>query len=145
MGYCIEQKATDFFMKAEDKPKALEALKAIANDTDRMGGGSFSGGERTFHFSWCDMSYVNDTVFEKAFKKLRWETEEYQDDEGNIIDIEFYGEKLGGDEEYILNAIAPFVKAGSYIEMYGEDGNIWRWAFNGEKCEEIHPTITWED
>jgi len=140
MGYCIDQKDTVFKMKADNLPKALAALKAIAGDKDRMGGGSSSG---DCWFSWCDMSYVDEDNFGDAFAKLNWDVREYLDDDGNIIDVEFVGEK-SGDDEYILNTIAPFVEPGSYIEMHGEDGALWRWFFDGKTCEEKSATVTWE-
>jgi len=32
----------------------------------------------------------------------------------------------------------------TYNEMTGEEGEMWRWAFNGERCFEIYPTIIWD-
>jgi hypothetical protein len=32
----------------------------------------------------------------------------------------------------------------SYIEMYGEDGDKWRWIFKNGKCEEVYPKVIWE-
>jgi hypothetical protein len=129
MGYCVEQKESVFQMKAENKPKALEAIKAI-------------DGIETWKY--CDLSFLKDNTLEEALNTLCWDTTNYLDDEGNITDIYYEGEKL---DDYILpifNAIAPFVEADSFIEMMGEDGTIWRWVFNGKTCEEKYPKITWE-
>ena len=40
------------------------------------------------------------------------------------------------DDRLLFDAIAPFVKAGSFIEMSGEDGTLWRWHFDGKQCQE---------
>lgn len=34
---------------------------------------------------------------------------------------------------------------GSYIEMRGEDGALWRWVFDGKTCKEITAKITWDN
>ena len=40
-------------------------------------------------------------------------------------------------------AIAPYVEAGSYIEMYGEDGDKWRYVFDGKTVKEVYPKVEW--
>lgn len=68
------------------------------------------------------------------------------DDDGNIVDISFYGDKLG-DEPRVFQKIAPYVKDGSYIEMEGEDNDIWRWVFKDSKCREVKAEVSviWEE
>lgn len=53
-----------------------------------------------------------------------------------IHGISFEGENQDGTEHEMFNAIAPFVEPGSYIEMQGEDGAIWRWVFQDDTCIE---------
>lgn len=53
-----------------------------------------------------------------------------------VTGISFEGESQDGTEEEMFQAIAPFVEADSYIEMQGEDGEIWRWIFDGTTCVE---------
>ena len=71
----------------------------------------------------------------------RWEVEE--DEDHNIISINFCGEK-SGDDLILFDAIAPFVEPGSMIEMLGEDGAKWRWIFDGKTCEEKYAKIVWD-
>lgn len=59
--------------------------------------------------------------------------------------LEFHGEKLRDSALEALRAIAPFVAAGSYVEMMGEDNAMWRWVFDGVTVHELRPTITWPD
>lgn len=68
------------------------------------------------------------------------------DDDGNITGISFYGEKLG-DELEVFQKIAPYVRSGSFIEMEGQDNELWRWVFQNGKCREVKATIrvTWEE
>ena len=64
------------------------------------------------------------------------------DVDGNITEIEYVGEKLGRDFE-LFQKVAPFVRDGSFIEMYGEDGERWRWIFKNGKCREVTAKVTW--
>ena len=137
MGYCIEQRGAKFTILAKNKPKALEALKAIAGNTDNMGGGSSSGEK---WYSWVNMGYVSRATLEKAIEDWRWHAE--TNEEGDINDIWFDGQKIG-DEDHFFAALAPFVEKGSYVEMQGEEGEIWRYAFNGKSMTELTPETTW--
>lgn len=66
-----------------------------------------------------------------ALFEWRWPAE--FDDQGNLIDLEFTGEKLG-DDQILFAALAPFVNAGSFIVVAGDDGKVWRWRFDGKCC-----------
>lgn len=66
------------------------------------------------------------------------------DNEGNITDIDFVGDKLAGDKA-MFQKIAPLVRDGSVIEMEGEDGAQWKWVFKDGKCKEIKATLVWEE
>jgi len=57
--------------------------------------------------------------------------------------MEFVDEKLRNSAWDALFTIAPYVKAGGYIEMRGENGALWRWYFDGATVHELRPTITW--
>lgn len=46
---------------------------------------------------------------------------------------------------YLLAAIAPFVKKGSYINWEGEEpGDMYRFEFDGEKMIVMEAVISWE-
>ena len=62
----------------------------------------------------------------------------------NVIKVCFDGEKLHTETSTWMEAIAPFVENGSYIEMCGEDGDQWRWVFNNGTMKEIRPKTIWE-
>lgn len=49
-----------------------------------------------------------------------------------------------GQEDVFLEAVAPYVKDGSYINWIGEDGELYRHEFDGEKMEFKKGTVTWD-
>jgi hypothetical protein len=144
MGYCISLDEAVFFIAEKDKKAALKAIKAIAGDTSQMSGGSyeFGTGKSTRHYAWVSTGdLLAAKTLEAAMTEWRYCPE--TDEEGNISNIYFEGEKIG-DETALFKALAPFVKSGSYIQMHGEDGSIWRWCFNDGKFEEKSARMVWE-
>lgn len=136
MGYYIEIIDSEFFIAAEDKSLALQAIQDLPTD---MGGGSSSNGVACF--SWVDLNFRQAHFLEDCLSAWRWGAD--LDREGNISGLHFEGQKLG-DEEFLFGAIAPFVKPGSYIEVHGEEGARWRWVFENGVCTEKWGVITWE-
>jgi len=141
MGYYMSQWNTRFFIPAEYKANALQAIKYLAQNEPSMRGKRRQSGKKVETWlSWVDMAYLQDTTLYKALEKWRWTPAE--NEAGDIIDIRFDGEKLG-DEALLFDALAPFVREGSYIEMHGEDETWWRWWFHNGGCHEVTPTILW--
>jgi hypothetical protein len=143
MGYYMEQMHHVFFIHQKDFPHVLEAIKALAGSIDELasGGSYFKGKTEKKWYSWVTTDEFLDatTVFD-AIKAWRWEVA--KDIEGNIDAIDFYGEKLG-DDKVLFDAIAPWVKDDSYIQMSGEDGSVWRWVFSEGKCTEQNAKLVW--
>lgn len=131
MDYYMNMREFKFFIANENKAAALQAIKNLA-------------GKETYgsHFAWVSTEmFLKAKNLEKAMSVWRWGISENEN--GDIDEIQFNGEKLG-DDELLFKAIAPFVKEGSYIEMRGDDNAIWRWYFTGKDCIELTPTITWD-
>ncbi len=157
MGYCMDQTESKFKIKAENRVKAFNACreKLVGKQKENgAGGGSVSMGNWTPHYSWTDNSALENAKTLKEFMdEWRWEitlNDEVKVESdvpiaipSDVTDIQFTGEKIG-DDETLFNAIAPFVEKGSYIQMSGEDGESWRWVFNGKTCESLAPKISWE-
>jgi hypothetical protein len=114
-----------FFIRAQDHDAALAKLKA-----EHIKDG----------FSWTDSGFSSMATLVKALEDLGWTPK--LSGEGHINDLCFEGEKAG-DEDRIFKTIAPYVSADSYLEMRGEDGDLWRWVFDGKTCRSIRPTIVW--
>ena len=124
MGYCIEQTESQFRLASEHHDAALRAIQGLVGSETI----SDTSGR---HFSWVRSGFERIDNLEEMLKEWRWEPA-YLD--GDIVGLRFFGEK-SGDDGAMLNAIAPFVDAGSYVQMQGEDGAVWRWYFNGDTCE----------
>ena len=124
MGYCIHKDESVFFIKRTDKKKALAAVKALGDQC------------------WVDGSAVAKCRnLRDAMHLYAWPIEEDEDD--NVIDIFFHGEKAGAEAE-LFGALAPYVKEGSFIHIIGEDGGHYRYLFDGKTCEEQTATLVWE-
>lgn len=63
-------------------------------------------------------------------------------DGSDVVDLQWQGGSDYGDQE-LLTVIAPFVEEGSYLQMFDEDGNHWRWVFTGGTVKLVEPQIIW--
>ena len=143
MGYYMSMIDCSFFIAKKDKGAALKAIQELRPDNG--GGGRFDPehGKLESWFSWvCTDEYKSAKTLEDAVKAWRWRVE--VDDDEDVVGICFEGEKLG-DDKHFLEAIAPFVRDGSWIEIDGEDDERWRWCFVGGEVRTTTPTITWPD
>lgn len=133
MGYCINQEDISFSIKKENFPGALKALNKAVNEDHTV----------TDWVSEKDVSGINDPqeALKELLEECRWQPT--FDSDGNISDLDFTGEKYGDDDE-LFTALAPYVDAGSYIEMRGEDDAHWRWNFDGKTMEENHGKMDYE-
>jgi hypothetical protein len=128
MGYYMMQGESEVIIRSKDFDAALAAIKKLAGKgKTRDTGGS--------HYSWVhDDEYLSARTLEEALVVWGWMPEfDGQGNIGDITDLMFEREKIG-DEDVLFNAIAPYVKRGSYICMTGEDGEQWRWYFDGKRC-----------
>jgi hypothetical protein len=128
MGYYMQQVSAGGVHipkdKFQDVLKAIQSLHGKETITD-------SGGK---HFSWVDYNFYNIDNLKEMLEEWRWKP--VFDDKGDIVKLEFWGEKIG-DENLLFNAIAPCVTSGGYIQMMGEDHSEWRWVFEDGKCSDV--------
>jgi len=130
MGYLIEMVDENFRMSNMTENTSKKVVKALFNFLD--------SDPRLFH--WVKRDKVRDLTLEELFGVFGWRIERT----GNLLhSLEFLGDKMASYKTF-FEVLAPFVSYGSYIEMRGEDGKMWRWIFNGTECEEIKPKIIWE-
>jgi hypothetical protein len=135
MGYCITQTDSSFFIPKELFGPALQSILSIMTEET-------SGEVRQIrNFSWVntDKVLVAKTLPD-ALRAWRWSPTLDEDD--NIIDLQFNGEKEG-DDYTLFGAIAPYVKEESSISMAGEDHYRWRWFFDGRTVYEQKGMITY--
>lgn len=145
MGYCMDLNDANLRIPAANAESCLRAIQALDPKVHGGRGGSWSpNGQREVWFSWVVSSeYQTATDLGEAFQAWRWELR-FDNNSQEWVLKGFNGEKLG-DDKILFNAVAPYAKPGSYVEMMGEDGAIWRWVFDGETCKEKAAKITWED
>lgn len=137
MGYYIDQTDNSFEMDRKYEKEAIVAIKKLF--TDRTPSIRDASG---YHYGWvsteralaCEnfADLMNECRFDIGGNKEKYTW------------ICFNGEKYSGDEELFLDAISPYVKHGSYIEMRGEEGEIWRWVFLNGHVEEHYATISYD-
>ena len=140
MGYYMSMRGSKIRIPASKHDQCLAAIKALANTVaDPFNSRNIFSD----HYSWVRThEFAGATTLREALAAWRWvdpdcvglnKMARVAFKPRDIEDLRFTGEKLG-DDEVLMHAIAPYVEAGSYIEMVGEDTDHWRWYFNGEGC-----------
>lgn len=125
MGYCMHLGDSRFRLANARKMAAFAALNTLARR---------AGQQRHGHFAWVETKTLERaSCVEDHLREWRWRP--VLNDQGDIAGLHFEGEKLGDDKQ-LLDALAPFVDAGSFLVMHGEDGAVWRWYFDGSTCVE---------
>lgn len=81
-------------------------------------------------------------AIEKLLIECRWEP--HFNLKRNICTIDFLGTKLG-DEDKLFKIMAPYVEAGSYIRVIGEEREKWEWRFDGKNVEEKYASLDWDN
>lgn len=134
MGYCMSQRESRFRIDAAKMADAFSALNTLAMKAPAQGRG---------HFSWVNTATLHQAQsLQDHLDEWRWEPS--FDPQGNLIEVSFTGEKLG-DDKALFDALAPFVTSGSFIVMQGEDGEMWRWVFDGTRCVEQSASVSFGD
>lgn len=143
MGYSIELRDEDFSIKVDKLPEAFEHAKKKLLDEMSVKGesGYYEYGKLVKSYSWVsksDLESTNNIV--DLIYVFGWNCT--LDDEG-ITTLLLENEKMG-QELLLFQALAPFVDEGSYIEIQGECGDVWRWIFKDGECIEKQGKITFE-
>ena len=61
---------------------------------------------------------------------------------GNIAGFYTEGSDICDDDE-LYQALAPFLRSGSYLELSNELGDTWRWVYFDGSCKRINPVMLW--
>lgn len=124
MGYCISQGDSRFHIAASEVPKAFVALKQAAELLH-------SAGKSVRWVRLPTLCAARNLA--EQLEEWRWRVDQAAD--GSITAVHFEGEKLG-DDLRLWQLLAPFVQRGSFIVIHGEEGDTWRWYFDGRTCLE---------
>lgn len=128
MGFYVHTSNVNLSVPAEHVDAAFQAVKELNKRDDLKTGGRYSGGKVVERwFAWMPADY--DEVY-KSLDEVFWALgfeDAHIDDDGRFV-LGRYDDKTGA-ENHFLEAIAPFVVDGSYVEWVGEDGSMWRFLF----------------
>lgn len=125
MSYYITQQKSKFTIKNEN---ILPCINAFNKEYDE----NFTDIAEVFVEQGFDIS--SDEVFQVFMPTV---TAGISD----ISEIKFIGEKYGEIDAF-LNTIAPYVEKNSYIEFSGEDGQYFRFFFDGKQAVEEDAIVT---
>lgn len=115
-----------FSIPAHNKLPALLAIKDVVSGNQKW---------------WNYANLLQAKTLEEIMRLWYYAVE--SDPNGDIYSIDFHGDKIS-NETLMFEAIAPYVTSGSYIQMQGEDGLIWRWVFEDGDFREASAIITFE-
>lgn len=145
MGYYIKARGSNFKIRRDNIEKFFELvsnLMSIDTMEKYASGGSYSNGKKnSYWYSWIDTERVKTAIQNRDifafFEEWRYDIS-HNTDEGNDDFICTHispreGEQKIGDEELLFVTIAPVVENGSYLEMVGEDSEMWEWIWNDGK------------
>lgn len=155
MGYYVRTTRSDFRVKKEKFDAAYKALCELNQRDDLKDGGSYAGPGKvnansprpdgmSYHpakwFSWMDADYPSKCKdLAEVLQQVGFEV--YDDAEGNIEALSY--DSKTGCEEVFLEALAPFVEKGSFINWTGEEGEQYRHDFDGTEMRTLLGTTVW--
>jgi len=127
MGYYINQRGDKFRIESDQVGEAFLTLQHYASEHG---------------MAWvCRDACENASDFKNLMSECRWDIQ--IDQNGTVIWISFNGEK-SGDQDQVLKVLAPYVKSRSWIEMQGEGGVVWRYAFYKGTFKEVEGILTFD-
>ena len=144
MGYYVSTTNVSFNIPYPNFEAAYKAMCELNTTHDHLKrGGSYSGGEQKAKwFSWMDANYpetcktMQDVLTEVGFDMV------FSPRDNDLISVHY--DNKTGQEELFLEALAPFVREGSYIEWNGEDGAKWRNEFRDGKMYTKSGVTVWK-
>jgi hypothetical protein len=154
MGYYVQTTGCSVFLP---KARFADAYKALCdlNQHDELKSGGSYGGDKisagdprpdgmTYHparwFSWMDADYPSKcTTMEQVLQEVGFDP--YFDYAGNLEALSY--DSKTGCEEIFLNALAPFMRNGSYINWRGEDGELYRYEFQDGQMRQLTGNVTY--
>jgi hypothetical protein len=143
MGYYITLEEANF--RIPETEQVLNVLKDLNKRDDLKTGGSWENGKQTrVWFAWMPEDY-DKTVKSVAqvFDLLGFETNT-EDYDGEYVGLTYYNSKAGS-EDIFIEAVAPFVEDGCYLEWRGEEGERWRQVVRQGKIHTQSATTVWSD
>ena len=131
MSYSVDVEVSNFRISAENRRKGLAALRAVGQQALRTG--------------WSNGPILDDSYkrLEQYLEDCYWAVE--LDEEDAIVEMFREHETLAENEEVLFATLAPFIDAGAVIAFCGEDGNRWRYTFDGANIVKGKARVEWDD
>jgi hypothetical protein len=148
MGYNIEIMDSDAYIPADQIEAACRGMEPMMQPEQvaKNGqGGSWGGGVQSqVWYSWVDDKVCRDLLARNDLKSFleHWGFDCFKDTNGDLH-IDHYDSK-SGQEDLMLQNLAPFVAKDTSIAWRGEDGAMWMNVFDGTHMLEKTAKITWE-
>ena len=116
MGTSLYLGSVDIRIPKDKFPELLEALRRCESTP-----------------AWGDHPPAEALTLDKAFEEWRF-TPVYEDETGDLTDLEWHGEKQG-DEDELWKLMAPFVNDGGTIGFTSSDDYDWQVRFKDGHAE----------
>ena len=118
MSYSVDVTVSKFRMTVENQKAALAALK--------------SAGPEAWKTHWSNGPILDERTgrLDQWLEDCEWIAE--LDSDYALVRLDREHETLAGNEEAMFGVLAPFVEPGAVIEFLGEDGDRWRYVFDGK-------------
>lgn len=147
MGYYVTYTGS-LTLKPGMEAQALAALKALNGRHENKSGGQYPASA----VRPADSQSVSDNPNE-WYAWMPWNYDELCDSVADVLEMlgfDWYEDgEIGydskiGDEDVFLRALGPFVEAGNVINCRGEDGELWRYVFDGSTATIQNGRIVYE-
>lgn len=131
MGYYVSGSG-EFTIAASNVKAAYDAVVALNNvpPAAKHGGVWRDGKQESAHFSWLPTDLATIPTLQEIFTAIGFEV---SDNDNDGLTIHNFPNNKAGQEELFAAAVAPFVNSGGYFVWDGEDGEYWKWVFNGSQ------------
>lgn len=157
MGYYYDFEVSGIFVPAEKVPAMLDALVPIAKEAikskkiNALSRAEASANDERYHNSFRQEARANTLSLRTQLEELPARTLSRDeillhlswklnfDESGNLINL-YHGESKRTDFEE-LEPMAPFVQDGGYVEVQGDDGDLFRKVFRGGKMKHVQAVI----
>lgn len=136
MGYFVNITEVEWSVAPENEQGALAALREL----DTHDEWKFGGTDDRRWFMWMPKPFASYNNLYDFLTDARFSVD--VDDDGTHIRA---FDCKHGQESLFLNALAPFVRPGSFIEWLGEDGDAWMFTFEEGKMFLSQQVKSWSD
>lgn len=147
MGYYVEVIESCAYVPADKVEAACRGMEPMMSPEQIVQdgqGGSWSGGKQEkYCYSWVDDDKCRKLLAENDLAGFieAWGFTPWTDEQGNIY-LGGYDSKTG-QEELMLQNLAPFMEPGTHMVWRGEEGELWASVFTDGKMHEKQVKIVW--